>query len=62
MSWLSPPGYNPVARMLADLNEPLLGPARRLLPSLGGLDLSPLLVLILIQATRIALPLPPYLS
>jgi len=62
MSWLSAPGYNPVAGMLADLNEPLLGPARRLLPPLGGLDLSPLLVLILLQAARIALPLPAYLS
>ncbi len=62
MSWLSGAGYSPISRMLAELNEPLLGPVRRLLPPIGGLDLSPLLVLILIQAVRVAIPLPAYLS
>jgi YggT family protein len=62
MSWLSQSGYSPISRMLAELNEPLLGPVRRLLPPIGGLDLSPLLVLIFIQAIRLALPLPAYLS
>lgn len=62
MSWLAQAGYSPIGRMLAELNEPLLGPVRRLLPPIGGLDLSPLLVLILIQAVRVALPLPAYLS
>ncbi|HEX9875101.1 MAG TPA: YggT family protein [Gammaproteobacteria bacterium] len=62
LSWLAPGGYSPVGRLLAELNEPILHPVRRLLPPLGGLDLSPLLVLILIQAVRIALPLPGYLS
>ena len=62
MSWIASSGYSPIARMLAELNEPLLGPVRRLLPPIGGLDLSPLLVLILIQAVRLALPLPAYLS
>ncbi|MDH3418428.1 MAG: YggT family protein [Gammaproteobacteria bacterium] len=62
MSWLTQASYSPISRMLAELNEPLLGPVRRLLPPMGGLDLSPLLVLILIQAVRLALPLPAYLS
>ena len=41
--------------------EPVLRPARRLLPPIGGLDLSPLIVMLLLQAAMIALPMPPYL-
>lgn len=44
--------YNPVARtilrMLHALTEPVFRPLRRLIPPMGGLDLSPLLVLLLI--------------
>ena len=61
MSWIAPGGYHPIARVLANLNEPLLRPARRLLPPVSGLDLSPMLVAILIIATRILIPLPPLL-
>jgi YggT family protein len=61
LSWVSPAGYSPIGRILADLNEPLLRPVRRILPPIGGLDLAPMLVVILIAAIRIALPLPVYL-
>lgn len=49
MSWVSPGGYNPVVGLLYSLNEPVLGPARRMLPPISGLDLSPIAVLIGIQ-------------
>jgi YggT family protein len=58
ISWVAPNQYNPVAVLLHQLNEPLLRPVRRLLPHLGGLDLSPLAVLVLIQLSRMLL-LPP---
>ncbi len=58
LSWLNPGAYNPVAALLYSLNEPLLAPARRLLPSIGGLDLSPLLVLIALQLASILLVAP----
>lgn len=61
LSWIGPGGYHPVAVILAEINEPVLRPVRRLLPPIAGLDLSPLLVLILIQAVVMALPLPGYL-
>lgn len=62
MSWISPGGYHhPIGRVLADLNEPLLRPARRLLPPISGIDLSPMLVAIVIIAARIGIPLPPLL-
>jgi len=41
--------------LLSRLCEPLLAPVRRLLPSLGGLDLSPLIILIGLQALLILL-------
>jgi YggT family protein len=46
-------GYNPASALLATLCEPLLDPVRRIVPPLGGLDLSPVFVLIGLQALRI---------
>lgn len=52
LSWVKPHGQMSMA--LRAMNEPLLGPLRRLIPSLGGLDLSVLVALILL---RVALQL-----
>ncbi|CAA9584579.1 MAG: Integral membrane protein YggT, involved in response to extracytoplasmic stress (osmotic shock) [uncultured Thermomicrobiales bacterium] len=41
-------GSNAITRLLVDLTEPILAPVRRLLPSTGGLDFSPTVVLILL--------------
>ena len=46
LSWVSPTGYNPVANLLFQITAPLMRPARRMLPPMGGLDLSPLVVII----------------
>jgi YggT family protein len=48
LSWIADP-YNPVSQLLAELAAPLLRPLRRNLPIMGGLDLSPLVALLLIQ-------------
>jgi len=56
LSWVSPGGYNPAANLLSALAEPVLAPVRRIIPAIGGLDLSPLLVLIGIQALSMLLP------
>jgi YggT family protein len=34
------------------ITEPVLAPIRRILPSMGGLDLSPLIVIVILQAIR----------
>jgi YggT family protein len=52
LSWVQTDEFSAVGRLLADLCEPLLRPLRRTLPSLGGLDLSPLVLLILLQVLR----------
>ena len=49
LSWINPGNYSPVSVILYDLTEPLLRPARRMLPPISGLDLSPMLVLIAMQ-------------
>lgn len=49
MSWLMPGGGNQLLRALGDITEPLLAPIRRLLPPVGGIDFSPIVVLILLQ-------------
>ena len=55
LSWVAQANYSPIAMLLGQVVEPVLRPARRLLPILGGLDLSPLIVLILLQAASILL-------
>ncbi len=63
LSWVSPGGRSAVNAMLSTLNAPLLRPVRRVIPPIAGLDLSPLIVLIAIQALLIAVrePLPYFL-
>ena len=61
LSWFGDRGGNPVGAFIGELVEPLLRPARRLLPPIGGLDLSALIVLLLLQAALIALPIPTFL-
>ena len=48
MSWFNPPGYNPVLRLLNDITEPFLTPVRKVLPAMGGLDLSPIIMFIVL--------------
>jgi YggT family protein len=46
LSWFNPDPYHPAARVLAQLTAPVLKPARRLLPPISGVDLSPMLVVV----------------
>ena len=52
LSWIRLSPGNPVSQLVHTLTEPVLAPARRMIPPLGGLDLSPMLVLIALQAIR----------
>lgn len=56
LSWVAPGTYNPAAMLLHTLAEPVLAPVRRVIPPIGGLDLSPVFVLIGIQALKMLLP------
>jgi len=48
LSWVSPGTYNPVTSLLHQLTEPVLRPARRLIPPVSGMDLSPMAAIIFI--------------
>jgi YggT family protein len=48
VSWVDPRGRSEMSRLVITLSEPILGPVRRALPSTGGLDFSPMLVLIVL--------------
>ena len=66
LSWVSP-GYNPATVMIRQLAEPVLAPFRRILPPMGGLDLSPIVAFLAIQVVQILLAtaargLAPYLA
>ena len=52
MAWSPPPSLTPVIRVIYDLTEPLLGLVRRYIPPMGGLDLSPLLIFLVISLVR----------
>lgn len=57
LSWVQA-GYNPVAALLHDLTDPVLRPFRRLIPPMGGFDLSPLVAILAIQVAKMLI-LPP---
>ena len=59
ISWVSPDPRNPIVMFLRQVTEPVLAPVRRLLPpwKTGGLDFSPLIVILAIQfVERVILP------
>ncbi len=55
LSWVAPGSQHPAIYLLHQLTEPVMAPFRSLLPPMGGLDLSPILVFILINVIQIAL-------
>lgn len=55
LSWVAPGNYNPITALLTTLSEPVLRPFRRIIPSVGGLDISPIFAILLLQAAVIFL-------
>lgn len=58
LSWfpVSPGGaFGQVNRVLYQITEPVLGPARRIIPSLGPIDISPVVVLFALQFVQFML-------
>ncbi len=55
LSWVAPASRHPALLLLFQLTEPVMAPFRRMLPNMGGLDFSPILVFILINIVQIAL-------
>ena len=50
ISWVNADPHNPIVRFLYEITEPLLGRIRRFLPvSMGGIDLSPVILIVVIM-------------
>ncbi len=45
LSWVNPDPYNPAITLLSRLTDPIMRPAQRLIQPIGGIDLSPILVI-----------------
>ncbi len=58
LSLVAPGGYSPLQSVLASLCEPVLGPFRRIIPGVAGIDLSPLWACLAIQVILYFLPHP----
>ena len=52
MSWFDPSGNYRISRILYDMSEPILAPARRILPTFGGVDWSPLVTMIALNVLQ----------
>jgi YggT family protein len=48
LSWVPAAQNNRLAMLVYEITEPIVGPIRRLVPSLGGLDFSPLIAMLVI--------------
>ncbi|MGB5489497.1 MAG: YggT family protein [Woeseiaceae bacterium] len=55
LSWVSPGTYNPATAIITTLTEPVLRPFRRIIPSMGGFDISPIFAVILLLAATIVI-------
>ena len=53
LSWVNP--FSPIASILNELSRPFLEPLRRVLPTIGNVDLSPLAFLLILQIVMMVL-------
>lgn len=58
LSWVSPGGYNPAIGLLYSLTDPVMKPVRKMISPMGGLDLSPMIVMVIIVLVQMLL-IPP---
>ena len=49
LSWFDPGFRSAIGRIIYDVTEPIVGPIRRVMPSLGMFDISPIIALVLIR-------------
>lgn len=46
ISWINPHGHNPMNNLLYSITAPVLGPVQKIIPPVGGLDISPIFALL----------------
>jgi len=53
LSWVAPQSQNPAVALIYQITDPIMAPARKLLPPMGGMDFSPIITFMLIQLAKI---------
>jgi len=61
ISWINPGSYHPAVSLIYKITEPVMQPARRLIPPIGGIDLTAMIVLIGLQVLK-KLLIPPIIA
>ena len=56
LSWIQPGAYNPVTVVIYQLTTPVLRPFQQLVPPVSGIDLSPMVALLVLYLLRMAVP------
>lgn len=55
VSWVAPQSNHPAIALIAQLTEPVMRPVRNVVPSMGGLDLSPIVVFLILNVLSVVL-------
>lgn len=55
LSWINPGQYNPVNHLLHQIAEPVLGPTRKIIPPMSGIDLSPMFAMVFLWLFKLLL-------
>ncbi|RBW51125.1 YggT family protein [Marinobacter sp. F3R11] len=53
VSWIAPGSGHPAIQLVAQITEPVMRPVRKLMPSMGGLDLSPIIVFLILNVLSV---------
>jgi YggT family protein len=61
LSWVNPGTYNPIAGLIYKITEPVVLPFRKLIPLIGGMDLSPMAALLALQVSKMLI-IPPLIA
>ncbi|MFL1453878.1 YggT family protein [Marinobacter sp. GN3S48] len=55
VSWIAPGSHHPAIQLVAQITEPVMRPVRNVIPSMGGLDLSPIVVFLLLNVISVVI-------
>lgn len=55
LSWIAPAAGHPGVQLLMQLTEPVMNPVRKVVPSMGGLDLSPIIVFLILNVVTVVI-------
>lgn len=55
VSWIAPQSGHPAIQLVAQITEPVMRPVRKVMPSMGGLDLSPIIVFLILNILSVVI-------